>query len=48
MTVVTDYGFGTLSSSLIALPAMHLKGVGTVYRFADGQPGKAPYYAVAK
>ena len=48
MTVVTDYGFGTLSSSLVALPAMHLEGVGTVYRFADGRPGEVPYCAVAK
>ena len=48
MTVVTDYGFGTLSSSLIALPTMHRDGVGPVNRFADGRPGEATYRAVAE
>lgn len=48
MTVVTDFGFGTLSSSLIALPAIHRDGVGPVYRFADGRPGEATYCVVAE
>ena len=47
MTVVTDFGFGTLSSSLIALPAMHLEGTRPVYRFAAGRPGEAEYKTVA-
>jgi hypothetical protein len=39
MTVVTDGPYGTLSSCLIALPA-----VGTpVMKFADGRPGEAPF-----
>ena len=48
MTVVTDFGFGTLSSSLIALPAMHLGGARPVYRFAAGRPGEAGYRPVAE
>ncbi len=47
MTVVTDFGFGTLSSSLIALPGMHLEGARPVYRFAAGRPGEAAYRAVS-
>ena len=38
MTVVTDGAYGTVSSCLIALPA-----VGTpVMKFADGRPGRRP------
>ena len=44
MTVVTDTGFGTLSSSLIALAA---KTQGPVWLFAAGRPGEAPYEPVA-
>jgi len=47
MTVTTDFGFGTLSSSLMALPGMHADGAKAVYRFADGRPGEAPYRTVA-
>ncbi len=48
MTVVTEFGFGTLSSSLIALPGMHRDGARPVYRFAAGRPGEAAYRAVAE
>ena len=47
MTVTTDFGFGTLSSSLIALPGMHTEGAKAIYRFANGRPGEAPYHTVA-
>jgi hypothetical protein len=52
MTVVTDFGFGTLSSSLIALPGIDLaridqKDARTIYRFAAGRPGEAAYRAVS-
>ena len=44
MTVVTGAGFGTVSSSLVALAG----GGGTpLWRFAAGRPGEAPYEAVA-
>jgi hypothetical protein len=46
MTIVTDGPFGTVSSSLIALPQ-----VGTdqkpIWRFASGRPGDAPFKDVA-
>jgi hypothetical protein len=48
MTVVTDFGFGTLSSSLIALSAMHLENARPSYRFAPGRPGEAAYRAVGE
>ncbi len=40
MAVVTDSGFGTVSSSLIALPGDARK---PVWLFAPGRPGHAPY-----
>ena len=39
MTVVTDGPYGTLSSCLIALPAVGMP----VMKFADGRPGEAPF-----
>ena len=48
MTVVTEFGFGTLSSSLIALPGIDLADARTKYRFAAGRPGAAAYRAVAE
>jgi uncharacterized protein with NRDE domain len=47
MTVVTETGFGTLSASLIALPAATALGVKPIWRFAAGRPGVAPFQAVA-
>ena len=43
MTVITDTPFGTLSSSLIALPAADRIGVRPKLLFAAGQPGEAAH-----
>ncbi len=47
MTVVTDTGFGTVSSSLMALPAADRFGIRPVWLFAAGRPGEVPYEPVA-
>jgi Transport and Golgi organisation 2 len=46
MCVVTDTGFGTLSSSLIALPAAEFRGIRPIWRFAAGRPGEARFETV--
>jgi hypothetical protein len=46
MSVVTDGGFGTVSSSLIALPRAVSEGEAPRWLFADGRPGEVPYEAV--
>lgn len=50
MTVVTDGGFGTVSSSLLALPSVEARyaspPVRPVWLFADGRPGEAEYRPV--
>jgi hypothetical protein len=46
MTIVTESGFGTVSSSLIALPAAENLGVKPVWLFAAGRPGEAPWVPV--
>ena len=46
MAVAIDRGYGTLSGSLIALPAIALGGIRPKWRFAAGLPGRAPYEAV--
>lgn len=46
MCVVTDVGFGTLSSSLIALPASRLVDTGPVWRFAAGRPDETQYFPI--
>ncbi len=43
LNVVTEAGFGTVSSSLIALPAAGRTGVGPVWLFAAGPPGDVPF-----
>ena len=45
MCVVTDHGYGTVSSSLVALPR-HAPGATPIWRFADGRPGATPYESV--
>ncbi len=45
MSIATDAGFGTVSSSLIALPGSG-SGAGPVWRFAAGRPDEAPYRAL--
>lgn len=47
MCVVTTGGFGTLSSSLIALPAPQAEERPPVWLFARGAPGTVPYEPVA-
>ena len=47
MNVETDYGFGTLSSSLIALPNFNRLGVNPKWLYCPGQPDKAAYVPVA-
>ncbi len=46
MAVVTDVGFGTVSASLIALPAIEAEGARPVWRFAGGLPAEVPYQDV--
>lgn len=47
MCVVTDYGFETVSSSLIALPAKERQGIDPVWLFSLGRPGETAYLPVA-
>jgi len=46
MTFATDSGFGTVSSSLLALPDPLREGVKPRWLFAPGPPDKTPYEAV--
>jgi len=46
MNIVTDRGFGTLSSSLIALPSPEAGNPRGKWLFANGRPGNAAYEAV--
>lgn len=48
MNIVTERGFGTLSSSLIALPSIERVGAGgrAIWKFAAGRPDDAPFVAV--
>jgi Transport and Golgi organisation 2 len=43
MNVVTDFGFGTVSSALLALPALARFGVKPRLRFAAGRPDEAEF-----
>jgi len=45
MCVTTDYGFGTVSSSLVAVPSMERRfnGARARWRFSPGAPGQAAY-----
>lgn len=43
MTIVTDAGFGTLSSSLIALPSIDQPAIKPIWLFAGGRPGETDY-----
>ncbi len=45
MCIVTDRGYGTVSSSLIALPAPAPAAL-AIWRFADGRPDTTPYESV--
>ena len=46
MNVVTDTGFGTVSSSLIAFPSYASEGVGPLWLFAPGGPDEVAFEAV--
>ena len=46
MNVVTDTGYGTVSSALVALPALRPDERRPVFLFAAGRPGEAPYVSV--
>ena len=46
MNVNTDYGFGTVSSSLIGLPNIDHIGVLPQWHYCPGQPDKTPYAPV--
>jgi hypothetical protein len=46
MAFTTDNGFGTLSSSLLALPAGRRRRR-PIWRFADGRPDRHPFATVA-
>lgn len=43
MCIVTDRGYGTVSSTLVALPSAERPDVDTVWRFAPGRPDTTPY-----
>ncbi len=47
MAIRTDAGFGTVSSSLIALPSVENQELKPVYLFAGGAPGEANYSPVS-
>lgn len=50
MNIVTDFGFGTVSTSLIALPAFEAQDAGDakpIWRFAAGRPDEVPFEEVA-
>jgi len=46
MTIVTDHGFGTLSSSFIALAAPDAPNPRKIWFFAAGRPGETAYEVV--
>ena len=43
MCIVTDWGFGTVSSSLLALPSPESENRLGIYLFAPGRPDETPY-----
>lgn len=43
MTVVTETGFGTISSSMIALPAPDRAESAAIWQFAAGSPDETPF-----
>ena len=47
MNVVTNYGFGTVSSLLLALPANGNTRVKPKWRFAAGRPDISPFHDIA-
>ena len=47
MNIVSEFGFGTVSSALIALPASSDEDAKTIWRFASGRPDEVAFEAVA-
>lgn len=47
MCVVTDIGFETVCSTLLALPSAERTGVRPVFRFAAGRPDRTPFQPLA-
>lgn len=47
MSFALPSGFGTVSSALVALPAIGRSGVKPVFRFAAGPPGETPFKALS-
>jgi hypothetical protein len=45
MNIVSNTGFGTVSSSVIALPAPHFAARRPVWRFVGGRPDKASVWS---
>ncbi|MEP4379490.1 MAG: NRDE family protein [Alphaproteobacteria bacterium] len=43
MCIVTDRGYGTVSSALVALPSADRPDVDAIWRFAPGRPDTTPY-----
>ena len=43
MCIVSDQGYGTVSSTLVALPSVDRPDTNAVWRFAPGRPDKTPY-----
>ncbi len=48
MTIVTSFGFGTVSSALLALPRAGDDERGPQWLYADGKPGEAPFEPVER
>ena len=46
MNIDTEFGFGTVSSALIALPTPEAAGLKPIWRYADGRPDEAAFEAV--
>ncbi len=46
MAIAADGGYGTVSSSLIALPAPGRPGISPCWKYADGGPGEAAFCPV--
>ena len=46
LNIATEHGFGTVSSSILALPEPTRPGIKPIWRFCAGPPGNLPYTEV--
>ncbi len=46
MNIDTEFGFGTVSSALMALPSPEVAGLKPIWRYADGRPDEVAFEAV--